>query len=45
MVAAGKHGDEGRAIDRNGDGKVCESQLPGVGNEGFFNVTDNNASL
>ncbi len=44
MVAAGTHGAEGRAIDRNGDGKICESPLPGVGNEGFFNVIDNNAA-
>jgi hypothetical protein len=44
MVAAGTHGAEGRAIDKNGDGWVCEKPLPG-GNVGLFNVTDNNASL
>jgi hypothetical protein len=44
MVSAGKHGDEGRAVDKNGDGKVCEAQLPGAGNVGFFNVIDNNAA-
>jgi hypothetical protein len=44
MVSAGKHGDEGRAVDKNGDGKICEAQLPGVGNVGFFNVIDNNAA-
>ena len=45
LVAAGTHGDEGRAIDKNGDGWVCEKPLNGVGNVGLFNVTDNNASL
>ena len=45
MVSAGQHGDEGRAIDKNGDGWVCEKPLPGAGNVGLFNVTDNNASL
>jgi hypothetical protein len=44
MVSAGRYGDEGRAIDKNGDGKVCETPLPGVGNEGSFNVIDNNAA-
>jgi hypothetical protein len=34
---------EGPSIDRNGDDYVCENQLPGVGNVGFFNVIDNNA--
>ena len=43
MVPAGSWGAEGRAIDKNGDGKVCEKPLPGGGNEGTFNVIDNNA--
>jgi hypothetical protein len=35
--------EEGPSIDRNGDDLICQTALPGVGNEGFFNVIDNNA--
>jgi hypothetical protein len=34
----------GPGIDKNGDGTLCEKPLPGVGNEGFFNVVDNMAA-
>ena len=34
--------EDGVFVDKNGDDLVCEKPLPGVGNEGFFNVIDNN---
>jgi hypothetical protein len=34
----------GPALDTNGDGKLCQRPLPGVGNDGNSNVIDNMAA-
>lgn len=40
MVSAGRWGADGRAIDKNDDGRVCQKPLP---DGESFNVIDNNA--
>jgi hypothetical protein len=41
-VRASRYGDAGRAVDKNGDGWVCDKPIPAQP-EGSFNVIDNNA--
>jgi hypothetical protein len=36
--------NQGPLLDTNGDGTLCQIPLPGVGNEGAFNVVDNLAA-
>jgi hypothetical protein len=43
-IPTSKYPNFGPGIDKNGDGTLCEKPLPGVGNEGLFNVVDNMAA-